>query len=157
MLANIALNDFDWHLHNAGYHCVRYADDFVVLCRTEAEVQEAHDRVQRHLSQLGLTLSAEKTKRTRFQEGFAFLGFDVSSRRVTMRAKAVERFKTKIRELTPRHHNLDPEVVRRVNAVIRGTANYFAAPFSRVADLFRTLDRWVRTAEKLAPSCHQYS
>jgi RNA-directed DNA polymerase len=144
LLANIALNGLDWCLHNAGFRHVRYADDFVVLCQTETQVKEAHDLVQQHLAQIGLTLSAEKTKQTRFREGFAFLGFTLSSWSVTMRPKSVEKFKTKIRELTPRHHNLDQEVVRKVNAVVRGTAHYFATPFSQVRDLFRTLDRWVR-------------
>ena len=107
LLANIALNSLDWQLHDAGFRFVRYADDFVVLCQTEAEVQEAHALVQRHLTALGLTLSAEKTKMTKFREGFAFLGFAITARTVTMRPKSVEKFKTKIRELTPRHHNLD--------------------------------------------------
>jgi RNA-directed DNA polymerase len=144
LLANITLNGLDWRLHDAGYRFVRYADDFVVLCRSQAEVKEAHDLVQQHLSQIGLTLSADKTKQTRFREGVAFLGFVLSSVRVTMRPKSVEKFKAKIRELTPRHHNLDAEVVRKVNAVVRGTANYFATAFSSVRDLFRTLNRWIR-------------
>jgi RNA-directed DNA polymerase len=144
LLANIALNRLDWHLHDAGFRFVRYADDFVVLCQTEAEVKEAHERVTQHLAQVGLTLSAEKTKLTQFRDGFAFLGFAISSWTVTMRPKSVEKFKTKIRELTPRHHNLDQQVVKKVNAVVRGTANYFATSFSSVADRFRGLDRWIR-------------
>lgn len=144
LLANIALNGLDWRLHNAGFRHVRYADDFVVLCQHESQVKEAHELVQQHLAQIGLTLSAEKTKVTRFREGFAFLGFVVSSWSVTMRPKSVEKFKAKIRELTPRHHNLDQGVVRKVNAVVRGTANYFATAFSNVCNQFRTLDRWIR-------------
>jgi len=144
LLANIALNSLDWRLHDAGCRFVRYADDFVVLCQTETQAMEAHDLVQQHLTQLDLTLSAEKTKRTHFREGFAFLGFAISSWSVTMRPKAVEKFKAKIREVTPRHHNLDQEVVRQVNAVVRGTANYFATSFSSVGDLFDNLDRWIR-------------
>jgi RNA-directed DNA polymerase len=144
LLANIALNGLDWRLHNAGFRHVRYADDFVVLCQNETQVKEAHDLVQQHLAQIGLTLSAEKTKQTRFREGFAFLGFTLSSWSVTMRPKSVEKFKAKIRELTPRHHNLDHDIVHKVNAVVRGTANYFATSFSQVRDLFRTLDRWIR-------------
>lgn len=144
LLANIALNSLDWRLHDAGCRFVRYADDFVVLCQTETQAMEAHDLVQQHLTQLDLTLSAEKTKRTQFREGFAFLGFAISSWSVTMRPKAVEKFKAKIREVTPRHHNLDQEVVRQVNAVVRGTANYFATSFSSVGDLFDNLDRWIR-------------
>jgi RNA-directed DNA polymerase len=144
LLANITLNSLDWRLHNAGFRFVRYADDFVVLCQHEAQVQEAFALVQEQLTSLGLTLSAEKTKRTQFREGFAFLGFAISSWSVTMRPKAIEKFKTKIRELTPRHHNLDQDVITKLNRVIRGTANYFATTFSCVGDLFRGLDRWIR-------------
>jgi hypothetical protein len=61
-----------------------------------------------------------------------------------MRPKSVEKFKTNIRELTIRKHNLDQEVVEKVNAVVRGTANYFATSISSVGDLFRGLDRWLR-------------
>ena len=144
LLANIALNSLDWRLHERGFRFVRYADDFVVLGRTEAQVQEAHDLVQRHLTSLGLALSAEKTKTTKFREGFAFLGFAISSWSITMRPKSVEKFKTKVRELTPRHHNLDAQVIVKLNRVIRGTAIYFAATFSEVGDCFRGLDRWIR-------------
>ena len=110
----------------------------------EAQVQEAHDLVQQHLTSLGLSLSAEKTKTTQFREGFAFLGFDISAWSITMRPKSVEKFKTKVRELTPRHHNLDEQVIQKLNRVIRGTANYFATAFSNVGDCFRGLDRWIR-------------
>jgi group II intron reverse transcriptase/maturase len=144
LLANIALNNLDWQLDAAGFRFVRYADDFVVLCKTEAKVKEAHDLVQRTLTQLSLTLSPEKTKQTRFREGFTFLGFTISSWSVTMRSKSVEKFKTKIRELTVRHHNLDHDVVTKVNQVVRGTANYFATAFSDVHSLFRDLDGWLR-------------
>jgi RNA-directed DNA polymerase len=144
LLANIALNSLDWKLHDAGFRFVRYADDFVVLTQHEDQAKAAHDLVQQHLTTLGLSLSAEKTKRTRFREGFAFLGFQLSSWSVVMRPKSVEKYKTKIRELTPRHFNLDHEVVRQINAVVRGTAHYFALPLATVRDQFRTLDRWLR-------------
>jgi group II intron reverse transcriptase/maturase len=144
LLANITLNSLDWHLHQHGQRFVRYADDFVVLCQSDAQVREALDLVQQHLTSLGLTLSAEKTKMNKFREGFAFLGFAISSWSVSMRPKSVEKFKTKIRELTPRHHNLDREVITKLNRVIRGTANYFATTFSSCGDRFRGLDRWIR-------------
>src|SRR6202011_3196709 len=114
------------------------------LCQTESQVQEAFDLVQHHLTSRGLTLSAEKTKTTKFREGFAFLGFAISSWSVTMRPKSIEKFKTKIRDLTPRHHNLDQGLITKLNQVIRGTANYFATTYSDVSDLFRGLDRWLR-------------
>src|SRR5882724_8810490 len=71
LLANITLNSLDWQLDDAGFRFVRYADDFVVLGKSQAQVQQAHDLVQGHLARLGLSLSAEKTKLTRFGEGFA--------------------------------------------------------------------------------------
>ena len=61
-----------------------------------------------------------------------------------MKPKSVEKFKDKIRELTPRHHNLDAQVVKQINQVVRGTANYFDTAFSHCRDRFRTLDRWLR-------------
>jgi RNA-directed DNA polymerase len=144
LLANITLNSLDWHLHEHGCRFVRYADDFVVLCQTETQVREAFALVQEHLTSLGLSLSAEKTKMNKFREGFAFLGFAISSWSVTMRPKSIEKFKTKVRELTPRHHNLDQQVITKLNRVIRGTANYFATTFSSCGDRFRGLDRWIR-------------
>ncbi len=144
LLANIALNSLDWQLHDAGFRFVRYADDFVVLCQTAVQVQEALALVQHQLTSLGLTLSPQKTKTTQFREGFAFLGFAISAWSVSMRPKSVEKFKDKVRELTPRSHNLDATTFRKLNAVIRGTANYFATSFSHVGDLFRGLDRWIR-------------
>ena len=145
LLANIALNVLDWYLHEHGFRFVRYADDFVVLCRSEHEAKEALARVE-HLvaDRLGLSLSAEKTKIARFHEGFTFLGFDIKSRFVRMRAKSVENFKTKVRQITRRSHNLDAEMIVQLNRVIRGNANYFATPWSHCGDAYRSLDRWIR-------------
>src|SRR5260370_6093724 len=130
LLANIALKRLDCQLHDAGLRFVAYADDFLVLATSSAEVQQAHALVQTHLSRLGLMLSAEQTNLTKFREGLPFLGLVLTARTVTMRPKSVEKFKTKIRELTPRTHNLDLQVIKKVNAVVRGTANYFATAFS---------------------------
>ena len=145
LLANIALNVLDQFLEEHGYRFVRYADDFVVLCRTPGQAQEALALIRPLLTErLGLELSPEKTKVTQFRKGFAFLGFDITSWSVRMRAKAVENFKTKIRSLTRRSHNLDAEVIGKLNAVIRGTANYFATRWSACDNAYRTLDRWTR-------------
>ncbi len=61
-----------------------------------------------------------------------------------MRGKSVVNFKTKIREITKRSHNLDDALIVQVNRVGRGTANYFATAFSHNRSLFRRLDRWIR-------------
>ena len=145
LLANIALNVLDWHLHEHGFRFVRYADDFVVLCKSEAQAKEALTLVERLLTdRLGLSLSPEKTHISRFHKGFTFLGFDIKSRYVRMRAKSVENFKTKVRQITRRSHNLDAELIEKLNRVIRGTANYFATPWSHCGDAYRQLDRWIR-------------
>jgi RNA-directed DNA polymerase len=152
MLANIALNFLDWQLDGHGLRFVRYADDFVILCRTARQAEEAHLAAETSLRRLGLSLSPEKTRVTTFREGFAFLGFDLASNSVAMRAKSVERYKTKIRALTKRSHNLDDEVMAKCNAVVRGTARYFATSFANCNDQFRTLDRWYRMRLR----CMQY-
>jgi len=145
LLANIALNVLDWRLHEHGFRFVRYADDFVVLCKSKAQAKEALVLVEHLLTnRLGLSLSSEKTKISRFHEGFAFLGFDIKSRFVRMRAKSVENFKTKVRRITQRCHNLDAEMIEKLNRVIRGTANYFATPWSHCGNAYRSLDRWIR-------------
>jgi len=145
LLANIALNFLDWHLQEHGLHFVRYADDFVILCKSETQAQEALDIVESFLTtQLALELSPEKTHITTFSKGFAFLGFDISSRAIKMRSKSIEKFKNKIRELTVRSYNLDKRCITQLNQVIRGTANYFAPPFSHNRSLFNNMDRWIR-------------
>jgi group II intron reverse transcriptase/maturase len=145
LLANIGLNLMDWHLDQAGFRFVRYADDFVVLCKSESQAKEALETVRKLLAdQLGLELSPEKTRVTTFKQGFAFLGFELSSYSVRMRAKSVEKFKDKVRQITTRSHNLDATMIVELNSVIRGTANYFARPWSACGDMYRTLDRWIR-------------
>jgi group II intron reverse transcriptase/maturase len=144
LLANIALNFLDWHLEGLGYRFVRYADDFIVLCRTEHQAKEARQAVEQFVEQLGLKLSPEKTKVTTFRQGFAFLGFDVTSYSAKMRAKSVEKFKGRIQELTVRSHNLDAQRIEKLNAVIRGVARYFGTVYSTCVYQFRDLDCWYR-------------
>ena len=144
LLANVALNFLDWHLDELGYRFVRYADDFIVLCRTERQAKEARQAVELFVEQLGLSLNSEKTRVTTFREGFTFLGFDLTSSSAKMRAKSVEKFKTRIRELTVRSHNLDAGTIEKLNAVTRGVARYFATSFATCVYQFRELDGWLR-------------
>lgn len=145
LLANIVLNHLDWQLHTAGFRFVRYADDFVVLCQSHQQAQEALQHVQHVLeNDLGLSLSPEKTKITTYGKGYEFLGFHLSSRSRRMRDKSVLKFKAKVRELTIRHHNLDQKAIEKLNRVIRGTANYFAVSFSTCRWMFQKLDSWIR-------------
>lgn len=158
LLANITLNHLDWRLHEAGYRFARYADDFVVVCRTHRQAEQALALVEEVLVELGLSLSPEKTKITTYGKGYEFLGFHLSSRSRRMRPKSVEKFKTKIRELTRRLHNLDADAVKKLNQVIRGTARYFATSFSTLRRHFLALDKWIRMRVRCMKlkrkSCH---
>lgn len=144
LLANIVLNRMDWQLAHAGYRFVRYADDFVILCHTKHDAEKALNFVGIILAKLGLELSEEKTRISSFKEGWDFLGFHCSPRHITMREKAVERFKDNVRMLTVRKHNLDKCAIERLNAVIRGTANYFGHRLAATSTQFRYLDILVR-------------
>ncbi len=144
LLANVVLNKLDWRLEKAGYRFVRYADDFVVACKTKTQAQAALELVAEVMAELGLSLSPEKTKIASYGRGYDFLGFRLSSKSRTMRAKSLEKFKTKIREITRRCNNLDARVIERLNQVIRGTANYFATEFSTCVKLYQKLDKWIR-------------
>lgn len=144
LLANLVLNYLDWSLADAGYRFARYADDFVIVCQTTQQAQEALTLVQQVLKDLGLALSLEKTRITTYGKGYEFLGFYLSSHSRRMRDKSVQSFKAKVRELTVRKRNLDQDVIVRLNRVIRGTANYFAPAFATSRWLFQKLDSWVR-------------
>jgi RNA-directed DNA polymerase len=144
LLANIVLNKLDWRLEQAGYRFVRYADDFVVVCKTKAQAHAALDLVALVMTDLGLSLSPEKTKIASYGTGYNFLGFHLSLKSRTMRTKSLEKFMNKIREITRRCNNLDAKVIAKLNQVIRGTANYFATKFSTCVKLYQKLDKWIR-------------
>ena len=144
LLANIVLNHLDWRLQERGFRFVRYADDFVVLCQTHAQAEEALVLVTQTLTELGLSLSTEKTRITTYGKGYSFLGFVVSSRSRRMRDKSKRKFQEKVRALTVRSRNLDPPVIEKLNQVIRGTAGYFATRWFTGRHVFRKLDAWIR-------------
>ena len=138
------LNKLDWRLADAGFRFVRYADDFVVVCKDRQQAQAALTLVELVMAELGLSLSPEKTKIASFGKGYDFLGFRLSNKSRTMRPKSLEKFKTKVRDITRRCNNLDADVIMKLNRVIRGTANYFATNFSTCVKLYQKLDKWIR-------------
>lgn len=144
LLSNIVLNHLDWFLNGQQINFVRYADDFVILCKTKLEAEKALDLVRTFLMEMELEVSQEKTKICHFSQGFDFLGFTIKSRSVQMRAKSMEKFKNSIRDITTRSHNLSKEVIEKLNRVIRGTVNYFGTKFSTMNIKFFKLDRWIR-------------
>lgn len=74
LLANFFLEEFDQHLEQGGGRLVRYADDFLVLCKTEAGARETLEQTGAQLRELHLTLAEDKTHITDFDHGFRFLG-----------------------------------------------------------------------------------
>lgn len=144
LLANIVLTHLDRRLQAAGYRFVRFADDFVVLTQSHAQAEEALTLVSHTLTELGLSLSSEKTRITTYTKGYSFLGFVLSRRSRRMRDKSERKFRDKIRALTCRSRNLDAQVIVELNQVIRGTALYFATRWFTGRFAFRMLDAWIR-------------
>lgn len=144
LLANAVLDHLDWFLERSNSHFVRYADDFVVMCKTRSEAEKALEEIQSFLNGMGLETSPEKTKVSHFSEGFDFLGFSVKDCSVKMKDKSREKFKNRIRDITTRSHNLNQEIVEKLNRVIRGTVNYFGTTFSTMHYMFTRLDKWIR-------------
>lgn len=75
LLCNIYLHEFDQAMSRAGLRLVRYADDFVLCCRDEAESRRAMELASRKLNELGLTMHPDKTRILRFDQGLEFLGY----------------------------------------------------------------------------------
>ena len=145
LLANIVLNRLDWVLDDAGFFFVRYADDFVILCRTRPEAEKALALAKTILTELGLALSEEKTKITSFDEHFDFLGFTFKSNVTVIRHKAAEKFKEKIRNLTRRTNGKSlHQMIDELNPLLRGMVNYFAKPYTKTRHSFCIWDKWVR-------------
>lgn len=144
LLANIVLDHLDWYMEEKGYKIVRYADDFVILCKTQYQAERALRTATELIENMELELSAEKTHIRRYQDGFDFLGFTISSRGIKMRAKSEEKFKKTIRDITGRSHNLESKTIEKLNQVLRGSVNYFYTSFSTVKTQFTRLDQWIR-------------
>jgi RNA-directed DNA polymerase len=145
MIGKIVLNHLDWCLEAQRYKLVRYADDFLVFCKSKRQAEKALEFVTGIIGEdLGLNPSPEKTRIVTFGEGFDFLGFYVSAFTIRMGGKAEERFKEKIKTITRRSHNLDSDVVVDLNRVIRGTVRYFIAAFTTGLGRFNELDQFIR-------------
>jgi RNA-directed DNA polymerase len=93
--------------------------------------------------ELKLTINEKKTKITQVNKGVEYLGFIIRERTISINPKRIKRFKDKIRELTPRNHGMNVEsMIKRLNPVIRGWANYFR--IAKCKKLFQRLAEWIR-------------
>jgi RNA-directed DNA polymerase len=152
LLSNIYLDPLDQQMDRIGAEMVRYADDFVILCRSRGEAEAVLDRVQKWTATAGLTLHPDKTRIVDFTEpgGFDFLGYhferdrhDPKRIRRWPRQKSVQSLRAKLREKTPRlnGHSL-ARIIASVNPVLRGWFGYFQHADTRW--LFRSLDGYLR-------------
>lgn len=143
LLANLYLNPLDHLLAGSGFAMVRYADDFVILCRTGEEADRALALVRRWVEENGLTLHPTKTKivdaRT---EEFAFLGYVFRGELRLPRGKSLDKLKDTVRAKTRRTHgNSLTKIVGSLTSTLQGWFGYFRHCHRNV---FTTLDGWIR-------------
>ncbi|WP_456439179.1 reverse transcriptase domain-containing protein, partial [Caldithrix abyssi] len=75
LLSNLYLDEFDEQIRQKGFCLIRFADDFVILCKTKKQAEEALRQARNALKQLDLELKESKTRITHFDEGFRYLGY----------------------------------------------------------------------------------
>jgi len=160
--SNIFLTPFDRAMTNAGFRLTRWADDFVLVCKTKTEAQRALIFAERFLrEELGVQLNSRKTRIVRIRQGFEFLGYKVKKGKglrlpaqkrqakanqydlyAVPREKSVRKFKDQIRKLTRRKAPVTlRELIEQINPVIRGWGNFYCKAHVRL--LFNRLDRWI--------------
>ena len=161
-LSNILLTPFDREMRLRGYQLTRYADDWVITCKSVAEAKAAVDTARRILKQLGVELHPQKTRITHVQEGFEFLGYKIKRGQRQMhlpesmirsqarqgalyaypKEKSIRRFMDQVRQRTKRTLPLKTEeLIPELNPLLRGWGEYYKR--AHVRQLFNRLDRWI--------------
>ena len=144
LLANLYLNPFDHQMAQAGWEMVRYADDFVILCRSQAEAQAALEATRQWVKEAGLTLHPEKTRivNANAPGGFDFLGYHFERGMKWPRQKSLKKLKERVREKTSRLDGRSlKDIITDVNRTLRGWYGYFQ---HSKANVFPAVDGYVR-------------
>jgi len=144
LLSNIYLNNLDHQMVERRYRMVRYADDFVTLCRSEKEAQAALEEVRRWAEAAGLRLHPEKTRIVDVDQpgGFDFLGYHFEQGYRWPRRRSMKKFKTDIRKKTKRTRGDSLQTtILDVNRTLRGWFEYYKHSHWTT---FRPLDAWIR-------------
>ena len=144
MLSNIVLNELDHELERRGHQYCRWADDFLILLKSERAAQRVMEGVVRYLEEdLNLPVNKEKSEVARVKD-VPFLGFQILRGKIRVSNKARIKFKDKIRELTRRNNPLSMyQITQGLNEYLRGWVTYFRIQEFRY--LFRDLDGWIRS------------
>ncbi|MBI4557114.1 MAG: group II intron reverse transcriptase/maturase [Candidatus Hydrogenedentes bacterium] len=144
LLSNIYLNPLDHLMAGHGIEMVRYADDFVLLCKTRDDAERALTLVQAWVEQNGLTLHPEKTRIVDVRErgGFDFLGYHFERGYRWPRDKSIKKVRETIRGKTKRTNGQSLScIIADINPVLCGWWEYFK--HSHYTSL-RHLDSWTR-------------
>jgi RNA-directed DNA polymerase len=144
LLANLYLHPVDQALAAAGWEVVRYADDLVILCRSEEEAQRALEWLERLITERKLKLHPEKTRivDARQPGGFDFLGYHFEQGKRWPRKKSLRKFKEAVRRRTRRTSGKSlATVITELNPVLRGWFQYFKHSHWTT---FGPLDAWIR-------------
>lgn len=144
LLANIYLDPLDHLMEEAGLEMVRYADDFVILCRTMADAERALNMARDWASKAGLTLHPDKTHIVDMSQrgGFDFLGYHFENGKRRPRKKSLQKFKDRVREKTKRTQGKSLEcIIVNLNRSLVGWFEYFkhSCPSTHIR-----LDGWIR-------------
>ncbi len=126
MLSNIVLNELDWELERRGLKYARWADDFLILVRSERAAKRILEGVSRYLEDtLGLPVNREKSEAAEVKY-VTFLGFQLLRKKIRVSGKARKKFKDKVKELTQRNNGMSMyEVIGRLNVYLLGWVGYF--------------------------------
>jgi RNA-directed DNA polymerase len=144
LLANLYLDPLDHAMADAGFEMVRYADDFVILCRSAEDAARALALVQRWTDAAGLCLHPEKTHLVNMQHpgGFDFLGYHFEQRYWLPRKKSLKKLKDAVRQQTRRTNGQSLAVI--LTDLNRTLAGWYAF-FKHSHGSFVGLDAWIRT------------
>jgi len=145
LLANIYLHPLDCHIKHKGYRMIRYADDFVVLCRSGEEAEAALAEVKAWVEFNGLSLSTDKTHVgdcRQAGQGFEFLGYHFELGRRWVRKKSYKSMQDRIRMRTKRTRGDSlAKIIVDLNPTLRGWFNYFKHAHPNT---FKWMDSFVR-------------
>ena len=144
LLANLYLDPLDHQMARAGWELVRDADDFVILCRSQAEAQAALEQVRAWMNEAGLTLPPSKTRIVNAAQpgGFDFPGYHFERGRKWPRQKSLMQLRQRVRAKTSRLEGRSlKQIVADVNRSLRGWYGYFQ---HSKASTFGHVDGYVR-------------
>jgi RNA-directed DNA polymerase len=143
LLSDIYLDPLDHLMAREGFEMVRYADDFVILCRSLEDAARALDRVRGWTATAGLTLHPTKTRIVNATEGsFDFLGYRFDRDKRFPRAKSLQKIKDTIRAQTKRNSGRCLQaIITSLNPTLRGWFAYFKQSYPTT---FTALDGWIR-------------